>query len=274
MLGHMALRYFSRVSNIEAFGTCRSRAGMRSITPLENGHLISDVEAYDLDKLESLLQNIKPTVVLNCIGIVKQSKDARSEIASIYVNSLFPHRLSLICKAAGSRLIHISTDCIYSGLNGPYHEASTPDPSDLYGRTKLLGEINYPNTITLRTSIVGPEIKSPTGLFSWFMSQHADVRGYTKAFFSGLTTVELCKVIHHHVIPQHNMTGIFNVSGPAISKYELLVLFKKKYSRQLQICPDESVVINRCLDARRFNEITGYHPPSWDQLVDHMEGNS
>jgi dTDP-4-dehydrorhamnose reductase len=183
---------------------------------------------------------------------------------------MLPHRLAALCKASAARLIHISTDCVFSGREGMYSEEHVADAQDLYGRSKLLGEVNAAQAITLRTSLIGPELNSAHGLLGWFLSQQSrvtSVRGFSRAIFSGLTTVELARVIRDFILPNADLHGIYHVSSEPISKYALLALIARAYRVDVRIDPDESVVIDRSLDSSRFRQVTGYQAPPWTELV-------
>lgn len=238
----------------------------------------TDVDAYNFDQITQAIESIQPDLVINCIGIIKQIEHlARDPIVSIYLNSLLPHRVSLVCSLAKIRMIHISTDCVFSGRKGNYLEDDLPDAEDLYGRTKLLGEVtSSPYSLTLRTSIIGRELKTRFGLVEWFLS-HKDgetVNGYKRAIFSGLTTDELSRVINYYVIPRPDLTGLYHVSVSPISKYDLLQLVNQAFERNINIVPDDSVCIDRSLDSSRFRRATGYTPPSWFDMIREMAKSS
>jgi dTDP-4-dehydrorhamnose reductase len=201
------------------------------------------------------------------IGLVKQLTEADDPLAAIPINSLLPHRLVRLCRTAGARLIHVSTDCVFSGSKGMYHEGDVADANDLYGRSKFLGEVDDPRAVTLRTSIVGPELNTAHGLVSWFLSQKGRVKGFTRAVFSGLPTVELARVMRDFIIPRPDLHGVYHVSAEPINKYELLSLIASVYGSSVDIVPDGELVIDRSLDSTRFRKVTGYYPPPWSELV-------
>ncbi|NTU50097.1 MAG: SDR family oxidoreductase, partial [Desulfobulbaceae bacterium] len=180
---------------------------------------------------------------------------------------IFPHRLSKLCALVGARLIHISTDCVFSGKKGMYSEEDFPDANDLYGRTKLLGEVDYPNALTLRTSMIGHEITGSKSLISWFLAQKGPVKGYRRAVFSGLPTVEIARVILDFVLPNAELHGVYHLSAAPIDKYDLLSRVAMVYGKSIEIVPDDSVQINRSLDSSRFRAVTGFNPKSWDEMI-------
>jgi dTDP-4-dehydrorhamnose reductase len=270
MLGSMAYRLMSENRALEVHATARSADARALFAPPAHNNIIVGVDATDPDALAALLRDTRPDVVVNCIGVVKQLASANDPLTTIPLNAILPHRLARLCALADARLIHISTDCVFSGSRGNYRETDVPDAEDLYGRSKLLGEVDYPNAITLRTSIIGPEARSSNGLVAWFLSQKGEVSGYARAVFSGLTTDELTRLIVEHVIPRPELHGTYHVSSAPIDKYRLLSLIKDVYRRETPIVRDEKVVIDRSLDSTRFRELTGYVPPDWPAMVRRM----
>jgi dTDP-4-dehydrorhamnose reductase len=272
MLGSMVFRLLSAREGWRVVGTARSPA-IRSRFPA-GADIRTDVSADDLVGLAGLLAEVRPRAVINCIGVVKQAAASRDPLQALPVNALFPHQLARLCDLGGIRLVHISTDCVFSGRAGNYRESDVTDAEDLYGRSKLLGEVDTGNAVTLRTSIIGPEPAGPGGfgLLEWFLRQPGPVKGYSKAVFSGLTTDELTRVIADVVLPRPELTGLYQVSAAPISKYDLLRLFAEAYGRSFAIQRDESVVIDRSLDSSRFRAATGYAPPAWPAMIAAMRG--
>ena len=183
---------------------------------------------------------------------------------------MLPHRLARLCQLVGARLVHISTDCVFDGARGRYLESDPSDAKDLYGRSKYLGEVAYGHTLTLRTSIIGHELSSAHGLVGWFLAQQGRVKGYTRAIFSGLPTVELACMVRDVVVPRPDLHGLYHVASQPIAKYDLLLLLAKVYGKKIEVIPDEAVVIDRSLDATRWREATGYVAPNWNALVNAM----
>jgi len=220
--------------------------------------------------LTRLFDSVKPDFVVNCVGIVKQLPQSNDPLAVLPINSLLPHRLARLCEIVGARLVHLSSDCVFSGKKGSYLESGVPDATDLYGRSKLLGEVDYPHAITLRTSLIGHELQGARGLVNWFLTQEGSVRGFTKAIFSGLPTVEIARVIEEHVLPHPELHGVYHLSADPISKYDLLSTVKDVYGKQIEIIPDDSLAIDRSLDSTRFQEATGFVSKPWYELVQAM----
>lgn len=273
MLGSTAFRRLADRDGIVAFGTARSETARRQFAAGVQDRLLVGVDVGNLDSVVAVLAQVRPDVVVNCVGIIKQLPAAHDAVPTIALNALLPHRLAQLCAAAGARLVHISTDCVFSGRRGNYTEDDIPDAEDLYGRSKLLGEVDYPNAVTLRTSIIGHERGTRHGLIEWFLGQTGAVRGFTRAIFSGLTTDELTRVIAEYVLPRPNLCGVWHVSAAPIAKFDLLQLVKAAYHRDTVITPDATVVIDRSLDSTRFRAATGYNPPGWQEMVQGMRDN-
>lgn len=267
MLGNAIFRYFFYSDYFNVFGTARSKECFTFFSSDMQNHLISGVDVENTDALLNVIENVRPDVVINCIGIVKQLDQSNNPLEVIPINALLPHRLAKICELISCRVIQMSTDCVYSGLKGMYTEIDEPDAKDLYGVTKRLGELYCPNTVTLRTSIIGRELNSNIGLIDWFLSQKDTVKGYDRAIFSGLPTVEVARVIRDYVIPNNKLTGLYHLSAEPINKLELLKLVANAYEKDIKIVPDSQFVIDRSLDSAVFQRETGYKPPAWEHLV-------
>jgi len=270
MLGNAVLRWFADSPGYDVRGSARSAAGVRLLREDLRGRIDTGVDVENPDALARLLDAVRPHAVINCVGLVKQLAEANDPLAALPLNALLPHRLARLCSLVGARLVHVSTDCVFSGSQGNYREADAPDAQDLYGRSKLLGEVDYPNAVTLRTSIIGHELASAHGLVGWFLAQSGSVRGYRRARFSGLPTVELARVIRDHVLPSPGLRGLYHVSGAPIDKLTLLQLVAAQYDKRIEILADDQVAIDRSLDSSRFRAATGYAPPAWPELVRRM----
>lgn len=269
MLGHVVLRVLHASGN-DVVGSVRSPAALALLPEELRANIVTGVDVENVDSLVALLARTRPQAVINCIGLVKQLDSAGDPLAAIPVNALLPHRLASLCALADARLVHISTDCVFAGSRGQYTEDDPADAQDLYGRSKHMGEVDYQNAVTLRTSIIGPELAGAHGLVGWFLSQPGPVRGFARAFFSGLPTVELATVIRDHVLPNPSLRGVFHVSADRIDKDTLLRLCARAYGRDTQIVADEKLVIDRSLDSTRFRQATGYVPKPWPELVQRM----
>ena len=264
MLGNALLRYFSQKEIFDVYGTTRN------CTDTNTYRLINGIDAEIEGHLLRAFEVASPEIVVNCIGVVKQLDVASDALVSIPLNSLLPHRLARLCEAFGSRLVHISTDCVFSGKKGGYVENDIPDETDLYGRTKLLGEVDYPNAITLRTSLIGHDSRYERSLISWFLAKEGSIQGFTKAIFSGLPTVEIARVLEENVIPHPELQGVYHLSVDPISNHDLLSIVKDVYGKKIEIIPDDSLVIDRSLDSTRFRKATGFEPKPWLELIQAM----
>ena len=259
MLGSAMISVLSESEDLYVIGTARNIVQVGSFKPL----VMSDIQ-----HVPTALDVFRPDIVINCIGLIKQRPECSDPNLAIEINSLFPHKLADQCYAVGARLIHISTDCVFSGKRGWYREDDRCDAEDLYGLTKIHGEVDYPNAITLRTSIIGHELKLPSyGLLEWFLSQKDRCSGFTEAVFTGLPTVELARVIRDFVIPKPNLHGIYHVASKPITKYELLKVIAFYYNKSIQIDKDDRPMPDRSLDGTKFRMATGYVAPDWPDLI-------
>lgn len=229
------------------------------------------VDAGTGDQLREVIRDFRPEAVINCVGIVKQRKEAKEYIPSLEINALLPHRLAILVKDIGARLVHISTDCVFSGRKGNYAEDDASDAEDLYGRSKFLGEVHERHAITLRTSIIGLESDHKRSLIEWFLAQRGKIKGYRRAVYSGLTTEEMARVVERVLVDHPELYGLWHVASAPIRKYELLRTLADKLGRtDLEIEPDDSVVCDRSLNATRFSETTEYTAPSWDAMLNEL----
>lgn len=270
MLGNAVVRVLAKDPFLQVFGSVRSDSAKRYFAPELACNIVAGIDVENDDALARLFVQVRPEAVVNCIGLVKQLTEAGDPLYALPINALLPHRLALLCDLVGARLVHVSTDCVFSGRIGGYLETDETDAHDLYGRSKLLGEVDYPHAVTLRTSIIGHELNSAHGLVGWFLAQQGSIRGYTRAFFSGLPTCELARVIRDFVLPKPDLHGLYHVAAERISKYNLLQLVNQEYGRGLKIEPDDQLKIDRSLNSGRFREVTGYVAPPWTQLVAQM----
>ncbi len=267
MLGNAMVRVLSEQAGWQVHGTVRSEGAKRHFQPEIAERLLAGVDVEQHDALVKLFARVRPDVVVNCVGLVKQLADAEDSLVALPLNAMLPHRLARLCELVGARLVHMSTDCVFAGDKGGYRESDQSDADDLYGRSKFLGEVAYPHTITLRTSIIGHELQSAHGLVNWFLSQQERCNGYTRAIFSGLPTVALAQVVRDAVIPRADLSGVYHVAAQPISKYDLLKLVADVYGKKIEIVPSDKLVIDRSLNAERFRAATGYVIPGWPELI-------
>jgi dTDP-4-dehydrorhamnose reductase len=269
MLGHKLWQTFR--PRFDTWVTLRSRlAAFAHLDLYDPARTIDDVDAARPDDLVRALSRARPHVVVNCVGVVKQRPEAKDPIVTITVNALLPHRLAALCRTSGARLIHISTDCVFSGKTGRYTESDTPDADDLYGRSKLLGEPHLADAtaLTLRTSIVGRELQTASGVTEWFLGNRGGrVPGFTSALFSGLTTLALSEVVASLIASGRTLSGLYHVSAAPISKYDLLQRLNATYGANVEIIPSEALTIDRSLESGRFWRDAGLAAPGWDEMM-------
>lgn len=271
MLGNAVFRVFSADAAYQAWGTLRNASALHDFPQDSHARLLCGVDVLDQDTLTSVMARVKPDVVINCVGLIKQLADANDPLTALPINAMLPHRLARLCELGGARLIHVSTDCVFSGRKGLYKESDLSDAEDLYGKSKYIGELHeQAHAITLRTSIIGHELCSNHALVDWFLSQQNSVRGFTKAIFSGLPTVELARVMKDFVIAHPQLNGLYHVAAEPIDKFRLLSLVAAQYGKTIEIRPDDALVIDRSLDGARFRDATGYVAPDWPELVRRM----
>ena len=270
MIGSAVFRVLSENKHWQVFGSVRDVGVKRFFSSKINNRLVAGIDVEHPDALITILNQTRPNVVVNCAGLTKHKPEAESPLVSIPINTLMPHRLAGLCKLVGARLIHVSTDCVFSGENGGYSENDFADARDVYGKSKLLGEVDYPHVITLRTSTIGHELQSTYGLLDWFLSQEGCCKGYARAIFSGLPTVVFAQVIRDVVIPNAELSGLYHVAAKPINKFDLLKLIAMVYEKSIDIIPDDQLVIDRSLDAKRFQLATGYIAPEWPELIKQM----
>jgi len=269
MLGHKIIETLN--NKYEVIGTIRVDEKKYKNHPiLGNFNLIGNINSEHLESIKDLIIKQKPDIVINCIGIIKQLPIANDPLSSILINSLFPHQLAHICKN-NCKLIHFSTDCVFSGKRGNYRENDSSDAEDLYGKTKFLGEVNYPHSLTIRTSIIGREINSKNGLLEWILSKKGQsVKGYCNVLFSGLTTNTLSNIIQNILSNFDSLSGVWHVSSESISKYSLLTKINEKFNLDISIVPDYTINCNRALDGSKFFQATDIKIPSWDRMIDDL----
>lgn len=231
----------------------------------------ANIDVQQTDRVLEVLGDFRPEAVINCIGIIKQRSAAKESIPSLEVNSLLPHRLRLMCAAAGARLVHLSTDCVFNGSRGMYRQTDPADAEDLYGLSKYLGEVSEGPAITIRSSIIGLELSRKQSLIEWFLAQRGSIRGFTRAIYSGVTTAEMARVIEHVLTQQPDLNGLWQVASAPISKHELLCQLSERLGRRdITITPDHAFHCDRSLDGSDFAKRTGYRVPTWTTMLDEL----
>jgi dTDP-4-dehydrorhamnose reductase len=274
MLGHKLVQILSE--RFDTWAAVRGGpAALERYGLIDESRVIPGVDAMDPDSLVRAIARACPDVVLNAAGVIKQLPQANDPTVTVGVNALFPHRLAALCDAAGARLIHVSTDCVFSGRKGVYRESDPADAEDLYGRSKLLGEVDRAPHLTVRTSIIGRELASANGLVEWFLGNTGKrVHGYRNAIYSGLTTLEFARLASEIIDKHSHLDGIYHVSSVPISKYELLELLRNVFGVAIEVEPFDDEWSDRSLDSTRFREATGYIAPDWNQLIAEMASDA
>ncbi|WP_282111040.1 dTDP-4-dehydrorhamnose reductase family protein [Shewanella algicola] len=270
MLGYSLFANLNQQENLTVFGTVRDLKGKEDFFQSYNEQLISNIDVYDLHSLESAISQVKPDVVINCIGLIKQHSISKQHIDAVKINALLPHELANLCDRFNARLIHFSTDCVFTGSKGLYTEDDLPDARDLYGKSKCLGEVSYGNHLTLRTSIIGHELNSSVSLVDWFLSQQGSIQGFSKAVFSGLPTCYIAKLLAETILPNPELSGLYHLSVDPIDKFTLLNLVAKVYEKEIEINESAELVIDRSLDSTRFRAAAHFQPPVWADLIQYM----
>jgi dTDP-4-dehydrorhamnose reductase len=270
MLGHRMVQRLSE-SFSETWWTLRGSQDDADLAPapwLRGNRALEYVDAADNYALEQRIADVRPDVVVNCLGIIKQRAASGDAISSLAINSMLPHRLAALVGRWGGRLLHFSTDCVFSGKRGSYTENDLPDADDLYGRTKFLGEVGCDNTLTLRTSMIGRELRHHQSLLDWFLAQRGKtIRGYRRHWWSGVTTHQLSDVAARAIAEWPTLNGVYQLSSGCISKYELLVRLREGLGVDVAIEPDDIPVCDRSLRGDRLEAATGYRCPPWPAMI-------
>ncbi len=270
MLGHAIAQVLSEEfttfittrHSLEGYGEC-----LKSFSTTH----VANVSVKEFDSVIRAFALAQPTVVINCIGLVKQLPEAEDALEAIEINALFPHRLNQLCQATATRLITFSTDCVFAGDRGNYGESDLPDARDLYGRTKVLGEVIADGALTLRTSIIGRQLRGSYGLVEWFLGQKGNsVRGFKNVVFSGLTTTAVANVLVSLIADHESLSGLYHLASEPINKHDLLLLLKRFSGVDVEIVPDTKPVLDRSLDSSRFKESTKIIVPSWPDMIQNI----
>lgn len=276
MLGHKVLQAL-RLRFGPTRGTLSTQAlppSLQKVDLLQGDDIILGVNARDLQGLDRILGTIQPAVVVNCIGIIKQRPAAESAVDSIAINSLLPHFIAEACQRWGGRVIHFSTDCVFSGNRGRYTEDDPSDAKDLYGKSKFLGEVATANSLTLRTSIIGRELLHHRSLLEWLFQQNSrKIRGFRKAIYAGVTTNYLAEMVSHIVECLPDLSGLYQIASTPISKFELLKLLRDAYRLDIEIEPDDKFICDRSMLGNRFKAATGCVCPEWPELIQQLSSD-
>tara|TARA_R110001583_G_scaffold111063_2_gene260145 strand:+ start:21272 stop:22144 length:873 start_codon:yes stop_codon:yes gene_type:complete len=270
MLGYSLFSNLNEQNHLSVFCTVRNITGKEKFFRNVQRKIITGVHAYDISSLQHAIETVVPDIVINCVGLIKQHGISNQHIDAIKINALLPHEIANICDKVNAKLIHFSTDCVFTGDVGLYNEYSLPDALDLYGKSKFLGEVGYGKHLTLRTSIIGHELNSAVSLVDWFLSQGENINGFSKAVFSGLPTCYISKVLVEYILPNPELAGVLHLSADPIDKYSLLKLIAEQYQKKITITDSQELVIDRSLNSNKFRQSTQYNPPVWSELVEYM----
>ena len=273
MLGHTLFRGLAKLTDLNVTALVRSNNNKTCFANWLQPRIISGCDVTKSHDLSNLFEITQPDIVINCVSSGQANLSSKEFEKNYSILALLPHRLAALCQIHKTRLIHVSTDGVFSGDSGNYTEQSIPDARDQYGKLKAMGELTHSNTITLRTSIIGHELVTRKYLLEWFLLQEEACRGYTGAIFTGITTLVLSRVIIDHIIPKSSLNGIYHVATDPITKYELLQIIAKIYKKNIKLIPDNRVVIDRSLNASKFMNATGYRAPDWLTLVESMHSH-
>ena len=274
MLGHKLVQCWQ--NKFDVWSTIRFDYKKYQQFGFFNQHrIIEGVEVENLQSIEKTIREVRPDVIVNAVGVIKQLPSAKNVIKTLQINAIFPHQLAELGKQYGARLITISTDCVFSGTKGNYTEDDTSDATDLYGKSKNLGEVSDNNCLTLRTSIIGRELSGAHSLVEWFLSnQGKTVKGYVKAIYTGFPTVVFADIIADLIENQPNLSGLYQVSSEPINKYDLLKLIRDAYQADIRIEPFEDFVIDRSLDSTKFRNAVGFKPLEWRKMIELMAADN
>lgn len=270
MLGHKLLQLLA--AKYEAAGTVRKPAAFYEQYEFpKDTRLIGGVDVTDFEALERVCGRLQPDFVINCVGVIKQLAASNDPLIAIAINALLPHRLAGLCRGIGARLIHISTDCVFAGDKGMYKESDVADATDLYGRTKFLGEVSGDNCLTLRTSIIGRELESGNGLIEWFLrQQRKKIRGFRRVIYTGLTAIAFARVLESVMDASEGLTGVYQVSSDPINKHDLLLLARDAFQVSVRVVPADTPAIDRSLDSTKFRKKMNYTPPPWPDMIQEL----
>ncbi|MBW3804809.1 SDR family oxidoreductase [Aeromonas jandaei] len=273
MLGYSLFSNLADNPALNVMGTVRNVTGKGAFFVQYQQQLLQGIDVTNIASLDQAIITTKPEVVINCIGLIKQHDIAKEHVAAIEINSLLPHQLAALCDQHGARLIHFSTDCVFDGKQGMYQEADLPTATDLYGKSKCLGEVSYGRHLTLRTSIIGHELDSAVSLVDWFLSQSGAVNGFSKAVFSGVPTCYIAKLLADNILNRPEICGLYHLSAEPINKHNLISLVADIYGKDIEINESTQLVIDRSLDSSRLRQELDLTVPSWNELIEFMHND-
>jgi dTDP-4-dehydrorhamnose reductase len=270
MLGYSLFKNLNDAEHLDVYGTVRSIKGKEQFFAECETQLFTNIDVSNLETIRPVIETLKPEVVINCIGLIKQHNISKQHVYAVAINSLLPHQLANLCSEYSSKLIHFSTDCVFDGKKGHYLECDTPDALDIYGRSKCLGEVDYAPHLTLRTSIIGHELSSSVSLVDWFLSQEDNTKGFSKAVFSGLPTCSIARLLIDKILPLKSLSGLYQLSVEPIDKFTLLKLIANIYQKEIDILESAELEIDRSLSSKKLRDVLSLETPDWQALIMEM----
>ena len=263
LIGNSLFTYLSKDNNLKVYGTSR-----RNIDSIQDNIFYFEWSSKNrIKNLNSIINKCKPDLVINCIGITKHHQKKNKD-DYINLNSNLPHEIAKVSNELNAKFLQVSTDCVFSGKLGNYDELAICDSKEIYGISKFNGEVIDNFNLTIRISTLGREIGTKNGLLEWFLNQEKKCFGYKSAFFSGITTYELSQIIINYIIPNINkLNGLYHISGEKINKFLLLNKLSKVYNKKIKIIPTTDLKIDRSLNSKKFQDITGYMKKNWDDML-------
>ena len=273
MLGYSLFKNLSDYSHLDVYGSVRNIKGKEHFFTGYIEKLFMGVKVGNIDLIDGVIVKLKPDVVINCIGLIKQHAISKQHVDAIYINSLLPHQIASLCDKNNAKFIHFSTDCVFSGQKGNYTEQDIPDAQDLYGKSKRLGEVDYDPHLTFRTSIIGHELTTNVSLIDWFLSQNGKTKGFSKAIFSGLPTCVIARFLVENILPSQNLTGLYQLSAEPIDKFNLLKLVAGIYGKDIEIEESTDFVIDRSLNSEKLKKTIKFIVPSWEVIISEMNSD-
>lgn len=270
MLGHKAVQVLK--NKFDVFATIKKDfAAVERYGIFEKDKTFCGVDAEEKETLKNIIADLKPQIIFNAVGIIKQSESSKNVIKTLTVNSIFPHKLAEYATEAGARVITVSTDCVFRGDKGNYKETDVSDATDLYGKSKNLGELYEKHCLTLRTSIIGREVSGAHSLVEWFLSNRGKrVKGFTNAVYSGFPTIVFAELLADIIREKPDLHGLYHVASRPINKYDLIKLINEKFDVGIEIEPFADFRIDRSLNSERFQNETGFAPAEWDSMIVRM----
>lgn len=267
MLGHKLIQQLS--PKFDTWGTIRGDySSVERYNIFDRERIVESVDVENAESIENAISRVHPNVVINAVGVIKQLPTSNDVVKTLMTNAIFPHRVATLTGKYGFRLITVSTDCVFDGAKGGYTDGDVSNATDLYGKSKSLGEVNLENCLTIRTSIIGRELGTQHSLVEWILSNRGkQIKGFTNAIYSGFPTIIFADIIANLIVNQTNLTGIYNVASEPINKFDLVSLINKQYNAGIEVIPDGELKIDRSLDATRFNQLTGFRPQPWSEMI-------